>query len=108
MTKVRRLEAIRPPAPNVPTGTPQLVVMSADDVRRMIGEEIQRVLSAKPTAPAQPVSDWISADEAASILGVQKDYLRKYEGLTRYGTRRVPRYRRSEVEALLRDSAHGT
>ncbi|WP_236516833.1 helix-turn-helix domain-containing protein [Sandaracinus amylolyticus] len=49
--------------------------------------------------------DWIDGDEAARMLGVSRDYLRRVQGLPRYGSSRARRYRRSEVDAYLRDRA---
>lgn len=45
-------------------------------------------------------SDWLNATEAAALIGVSRDYLRKL-AVPVHGSRRKPRYRRDEVEAFM-------
>lgn len=93
------------PAPAQPaTPAPLLVTMTESDLRRVIADEVRRALEERASEPHVDV-DWIDGDEAARMLGVSRDYLRRVRGLPRYGSPRTPRYRRSEVDAFLRERA---
>ena len=47
-----------------------------------------------------PTSEWLDATEAAKLIGVSRDYLRRLD-VPVHGSRRKPRYLRSEVEAFI-------
>lgn len=102
-SRVRHLAPVLPPSAPPPAST--LVVMTEADLRRIVADELRRALADHTPAPAAAPVDWIDAGEVATILGVSRDYVRRVEGLRRYGSPRRPRYRRSEVEAFLRDRA---
>lgn len=79
----------------------RLVVIEEDALRALIRDEVGKALASH--APASPSAcDWIDATEAARILGCARDYVRRVRGLPRHGSRRAPRYARTEVEAFVR------
>lgn len=96
----RHLEPVRA----IPASPPALVVqLSTDELREIIAAEVRRALAERDASTtSSPVVDWIGAEETASMIGCSRDYLRRVEGLPRYGSRSSPRYLRSEVEAFLR------
>lgn len=93
---VTAIDSARVPAP----ATPGVIVITHDELARLVREAVRAELAARP-AETTRLSDWIDADEAARLLGVSRDYLRKVKALRRYGSPRTPRFRRDEVEALL-------
>lgn len=82
-----------------------VIVTTPEELARLIRaavdqaiEERERARAARPT-PA--TTDWIKADEAATILGVTQRWLRKMPGVPVHGSGRQRRYKRSELEAYL-------
>jgi hypothetical protein len=100
----RHLATVAPLAPT--SSPPTFVIVAPADLERMIRDAVLRALADRDVKPANdPAVDWIDADEAARLLGCCRGYLRRVRGLPRHGSPRSPRYRRSEIEAFLRDRA---
>lgn len=104
-SRPRHLAPVGAPTPSAAGPAPMLVTMTEADLRRVVADEVRRVLEERSANAARPDVDWIDGDEAAQMLGVSRDYLRRVRGLPRYGSPRTPRYRRSEVDAFLRERA---
>jgi hypothetical protein len=79
-----------------------LVVIEAAELERRIEAAVRRVL-AERTQPS--ACEWIGADEAANIVGVSREYLLKLRDVPRHGSRRAPRFLRTEIEAYTRGRA---
>lgn len=92
------------PSPTVPgaLSTTITIAITPAELARLIDDAVRRALDAHR---AEPVSEWCDADEAARTIGVSRDYLRRVQGLRRYGSPRAPRYLRTEIDAYLRDRA---
>ncbi len=83
-----------------PVGT--IVVVGVRELREIIRDEVQRVLAAhSERLDGRAVSEWIGDLEAAQMLGVTKDYLRKIPALPVHKVGRKRRYRRTEVDAFI-------
>lgn len=68
-------------------------------VAAAVEDGVRRALEVRTSS--SPACDWIDADEAAQLVGVSRDYLRRLRDLPRHGSGRAPRYRRSEVDAYI-------
>lgn len=79
-----------------------IVVASVDELRMIVRDEVQRALAEHNARDANGVAcEWIGDVEAAQMLGVTKDYLRKIPTLPVHKVGRKRRYRRSEVDAFI-------
>lgn len=105
MSARRHLEPVRAAA-STPAAPSMVVQLTTAELRAVVADEVRRALAERDVTPANdPATDWIDGDEAARIVGVSRDYLRRVRGLERYGSRRSPRYSRREVEAFVRSRA---
>lgn len=80
--------------------TAPLVVIDVDTLRAVVREAVRAELDAARAQPALTACDWIGADDVAALVGVSRAYVRRLD-VPRYGSRRTPRFRRSEVEAWI-------
>lgn len=99
-TRVRHLAPV--PASIEAPSTTITIAITPEQLAALIADAVHRALDARA---AERPSDWCDADEAARTLGCSRDYLRRVQGLPRHGSPRAPRYRRSELDAFLRERA---
>lgn len=73
-----------------------VIVTSAEELERIVANAVAKALAEKREAP----SEWCDRGEVASMMGVKPDHVRRLD-LERFGSRKVPRYRRADVLALM-------
>lgn len=78
-----------------------VIVVSPEELARIVREAVRAELEARSTAANEPACEWIGDDDAARILGVKRDTLRKIRGLPVHRVGRRRRYRRAELDAWI-------
>lgn len=83
--------------------TTPLIVPSLDDLRTIIREEIRAAVTAAPAPSTEP--EWLNREDAAKLLDVHPDTVRRLPGLPSYRVGKRRRYRRSDIIAYMQRAA---
>lgn len=80
-----------------------VVQLSTEELAALVRAEVAAALEAHAAANVAngPPSDWIDQDEAARILGVSREYVRRIPGLPMSRVGRRLRFQRSALDQWL-------
>lgn len=78
-----------------------VIVTTPEELRALIRSAVDEAIEERERTrrPTTETSDWIKAEEAATILGVSREYLPKMKDVPSHGHGRQRRWKRSELEA---------
>lgn len=78
-----------------------LIGIDRDELAALLVRAAEEGAKRALAANAAPSCDWLDRDAVARLVGCAPDYVRRLDGLPRHGSKRLPRWKRSDVEAWL-------
>jgi excisionase family DNA binding protein len=79
--------------------------MTVAEFRSLIRDEVQRALEPLEARANQAPAEWLDREEAAALLKLHPDTLRRMTELPHHRIGRKLRYSRRDIETYLRKSA---
>ncbi len=81
-----------------------VILTTPEELRALIRSAVEEAIeerdrSKNPRSSGAAATDWIKAEDAATILGVTRGYLRHMKNVPSHGKGRQRRWKRSELEA---------
>ncbi len=76
-----------------------IALIAPGELRRIVEECMRNVLNERDDRAIE-ACEWMGPEDAAHLIGVSRDYLRKLK-VPVHGSPRRRRYKRSEVEAFI-------
>lgn len=82
-----------------------VIVTTREELAAIVRAEVRAVLEERDREASPPVSDWITAEEAAAMIGYCVEYVRRRKDIPSHSIgpagKGRRRYRRSEIDAWL-------